>query len=253
MRHHAARTGDGLARGRSAARADRGAGGGPPGRRGARDRRARHHLRLGRAHRAGSSERAGTARPRYAVRRPCHGRRVRRCGAPTARRSTSATAWSGRSRRRAAGATAAAGGMPQKCRELRKYGHEKIAPRWELTGGFATHVHLRAGTAIVRVGEDLPASVLAPASCGTATAWAALARASRRARAQDAARCRGARLGRRSHRPDGDGHGQRPRCDGHRLRPRPGTALPRRVVRRGGRRRPHEGRGARGSAGSARA
>ncbi|WP_433675028.1 zinc-binding dehydrogenase [Microbacterium gorillae] len=66
-------------------------------------------------------------------------------------------------------------GMPQKCRALRKYGHERVEAHWELTGGFATHVHLRAGTAIVRVAEELPGSVLAPAACGTATAWAAVA------------------------------------------------------------------------------
>lgn len=70
-------------------------------------------------------------------------------------------------------------GLPQKCRTLRKYGHERIGQGWELTGGFATHVHLRAGTAILRVDEDLPAQVLAPAGCGIATAFAALAAASR--------------------------------------------------------------------------
>jgi putative phosphonate catabolism associated alcohol dehydrogenase len=70
-------------------------------------------------------------------------------------------------------------GIPQKCRTLAKYGHERIEPRWELTGGFASHVHLRHGTAIVRVPESLPAAVLAPASCATATAWAAVARAGR--------------------------------------------------------------------------
>lgn len=69
-----------------------------------------------------------------------------------------------------------AAGYTQKCRSLAKYGHERIGPRWELTGGFASHVHLRAGTAIVRVPEVLPAGVLAPASCATATAWAAVAR-----------------------------------------------------------------------------
>ncbi|WP_229663146.1 zinc-binding dehydrogenase [Microbacterium album] len=65
-------------------------------------------------------------------------------------------------------------GLPQRCRALIAYGHERLQPRWELTGGFATHAHLRPGTAIVRVGETLPAEVLAPATCGTATAWAAL-------------------------------------------------------------------------------
>lgn len=67
-------------------------------------------------------------------------------------------------------------GLTQKCRTLAKYGHERIEPRWELTGGFASHVHLRAGTAVVRVPEALPAAVLAPASCATATAWAAVRR-----------------------------------------------------------------------------
>lgn len=69
-----------------------------------------------------------------------------------------------------------AAGFTQKCRTLAKYGHERIGPRWELTGGFASHVHLRAGTTIVRVPEALPAAVLAPASCATATAWAAVVR-----------------------------------------------------------------------------
>lgn len=67
-------------------------------------------------------------------------------------------------------------GLTQKCRTLMKYGHERIGPRWELTGGFASHVHLRSGTTIVRVPEALPAAVLAPAACATATAWAAVIR-----------------------------------------------------------------------------
>jgi putative phosphonate catabolism associated alcohol dehydrogenase len=68
-------------------------------------------------------------------------------------------------------------GLTQKCREVKKYGHERLAPRSELTGGFATHTQVRAGTAIVRVDEHLAAEVLAPLACGTATAWAALAAA----------------------------------------------------------------------------
>lgn len=69
-------------------------------------------------------------------------------------------------------------GIPQKCRELLKYGHERVSQRWELNGGFATHVHGRAGTTIARVPEQLAADVLAPASCATATAAAALRSAS---------------------------------------------------------------------------
>jgi putative phosphonate catabolism associated alcohol dehydrogenase len=70
-------------------------------------------------------------------------------------------------------------GLTQKCRILRKYGHERLENRWALSGGFATHTHLLAGTPIVRVPESVPAEVLAPVSCGTATAWAALAAAER--------------------------------------------------------------------------
>lgn len=65
-------------------------------------------------------------------------------------------------------------GLAQKCRSLAKYGHERVHRGWELSGGFATHVQLKAGTAVVRVSEELPAFVAAPASCATATAVAAL-------------------------------------------------------------------------------
>jgi D-arabinose 1-dehydrogenase-like Zn-dependent alcohol dehydrogenase len=72
-----------------------------------------------------------------------------------------------------------AAGLDQKCRALRKYGHEQFTQRWALSGGFASHAHLVAGTAIVRLPPEVPAEVLAPVSCGTATAWAALAAAER--------------------------------------------------------------------------
>jgi putative phosphonate catabolism associated alcohol dehydrogenase len=65
-------------------------------------------------------------------------------------------------------------GLSQKCRDLRKYGHEAVAGHWELSGGFATHVHLRRGTAVVRIDERVPAAVMAPVTCGGATAWAAV-------------------------------------------------------------------------------
>lgn len=70
-----------------------------------------------------------------------------------------------------------AAGFTQKCRALAKYGHERIAPHAELNGGFASHVQLQPGTTIVRVPEQLPAAVAAPAGCATATAWATVARA----------------------------------------------------------------------------
>lgn len=70
-------------------------------------------------------------------------------------------------------------GLTQKCRTLTKYGHDRVGVHGDLTGAFASHVQVRGGTAIVRAPESLPASVLAPASCATATAWAAVARAAR--------------------------------------------------------------------------
>lgn len=73
-------------------------------------------------------------------------------------------------------------GVPQACRTLGRYGHERVHRGWELSGGFATHVQLRAGTAIVRAPEDVPSRVLAPAACTTATAVAALDAASARVR-----------------------------------------------------------------------
>lgn len=65
-------------------------------------------------------------------------------------------------------------GRSRKCRALRKYGHERVEHGWELSGGFATHVHVRAGTPIVPVDGRLDPALLAPVSCGTATAVAAL-------------------------------------------------------------------------------
>ncbi|WP_291278332.1 zinc-binding dehydrogenase [Galactobacter sp.] len=70
-------------------------------------------------------------------------------------------------------------GIPQKCRHLRKYGHQQIQPDWVLSGGFATHMHLVEGTPIVKVPHEIPSAVLAPAGCGIATAWAALGAAER--------------------------------------------------------------------------
>lgn len=70
--------------------------------------------------------------------------------------------------------------LPQKCRHLRSYGHERIGAHWELSGGLATHVHVLAGTAIVPVGERevaLPRSIVLVTGAGivglSATAIAA--------------------------------------------------------------------------------
>jgi putative phosphonate catabolism associated alcohol dehydrogenase len=69
-------------------------------------------------------------------------------------------------------------GLPQKCLSLQKYGHERMRRGWELSGGFATHTHILEGTPMVRVPEEIPAAVLAPASCSTASVAAALEAAS---------------------------------------------------------------------------
>ncbi|WP_424937668.1 MULTISPECIES: alcohol dehydrogenase catalytic domain-containing protein [Bacteria] len=72
-----------------------------------------------------------------------------------------------------------ASGRAQTCRRPAGYGRARVEPRWELTGGFAGHVHLRGRTAVVRVPEAMAAAVLAPVPCATAMAWAAVARGAR--------------------------------------------------------------------------
>jgi len=67
-------------------------------------------------------------------------------------------------------------GIPQKCESVRKYGHEAMGEHWRLNGGFAAHCHLIAGTGVVRVPDDLPAKVAAPANCATATVTCAARR-----------------------------------------------------------------------------
>ena len=64
-------------------------------------------------------------------------------------------------------------GLPQKCASLRKYGHEPVTPGTGPLGGLATHCHLLAGTALVKVPPTVPDTVLAPAGCATATVMAA--------------------------------------------------------------------------------
>lgn len=64
--------------------------------------------------------------------------------------------------------------IPQKCLELRKFGHEPLDAGRAPTGGFATHCLLPAGTSVVRVPDEVPDVVAAPAACATATVAAAL-------------------------------------------------------------------------------
>jgi putative phosphonate catabolism associated alcohol dehydrogenase len=62
-----------------------------------------------------------------------------------------------------------AGGMPQKCRHLFKYGHEEITATHPLSGGLAEFCHLAPGTPVVRVDDQLSDHEIAPVSCATAT------------------------------------------------------------------------------------
>ena len=64
-------------------------------------------------------------------------------------------------------------GLPQKCRQLKKYGHLAINDDYILTGGLATHTHLLPNTSIFRVPEELSDSLACPSSCATATVHAA--------------------------------------------------------------------------------
>lgn len=64
-------------------------------------------------------------------------------------------------------------GLPQKCRSLAKYGHELAEGRGALSGGLSEYVLLRVGTAAVRVDPEIPAEVICPVNCATATIAAA--------------------------------------------------------------------------------
>ena len=65
-------------------------------------------------------------------------------------------------------------GIPQKCEDLFKYGHEEIRPKHPLSGGLAEYCHLVEGTAVMRVPDEVPDAVACPANCATATVAAAL-------------------------------------------------------------------------------
>ncbi len=68
-------------------------------------------------------------------------------------------------------------GVRPKCERLFKFGHERFDGAGGLTGAYATHCHLRAGTAIYRVAAEIPDAVAATANCAGATVAAAIRRA----------------------------------------------------------------------------
>lgn len=65
-------------------------------------------------------------------------------------------------------------GLPQKCLSVQKFGHTRAEGRAVLTGGLADAVWLPRGSAVLVVPEDLPAEVLCPVNCATATVAAAM-------------------------------------------------------------------------------
>jgi putative phosphonate catabolism associated alcohol dehydrogenase len=65
-------------------------------------------------------------------------------------------------------------GLPQKSADLFKYGHEPLNGYPILSGGFATHCHLREGTDIFRIPEELDPREAAPLNCTHATIAGAL-------------------------------------------------------------------------------
>ncbi|REK12986.1 MAG: alcohol dehydrogenase [Planctomycetota bacterium] len=65
-------------------------------------------------------------------------------------------------------------GLPQKCEQLFKYGHERLGERHPLSGGLAEHCHLARGTSILKVPDELPDEVACPVNCATATVAGAL-------------------------------------------------------------------------------
>lgn len=60
-------------------------------------------------------------------------------------------------------------GYPQKSEGLFKYGHEALSEHGSLSGGFATHCHLRAGTDIFKLPPSLKPKEAAPLNCTHAT------------------------------------------------------------------------------------
>lgn len=59
--------------------------------------------------------------------------------------------------------------LPQKCETLFKYGHAQSEGTNTLSGGFATHILLRPGTAIYQIPETLTDEEAVPINCALAT------------------------------------------------------------------------------------
>lgn len=64
-------------------------------------------------------------------------------------------------------------GIPQKCVELFKYGHQAL-DQSPLSGGLASYCLIRPGTAVHRIPDSLSDEEACPANCATATVMAAI-------------------------------------------------------------------------------
>jgi putative phosphonate catabolism associated alcohol dehydrogenase len=60
-------------------------------------------------------------------------------------------------------------GLPQKCRSLAKYGHGLAEGRCALSGGLAEFILLRPGSAVLKIGPEVPDEVACPVNCATAS------------------------------------------------------------------------------------
>jgi len=60
-------------------------------------------------------------------------------------------------------------GLPEKCHRLFKYGHASIHNGSGLNGCYATHIHIRKGTHIVKIPHTITNKMVAPANCALAT------------------------------------------------------------------------------------
>jgi putative phosphonate catabolism associated alcohol dehydrogenase len=60
-------------------------------------------------------------------------------------------------------------GLPQKCENLRKYGHTACNEPPYLTGGYAEYIYLFPGTALFKIPDSLADEVATPANCALST------------------------------------------------------------------------------------
>ncbi len=60
-------------------------------------------------------------------------------------------------------------GLPEKCHELFKYGHASVKNGSGLNGCYATHIHIRQGTHMVKIPDSVSHAATAPANCALAT------------------------------------------------------------------------------------